>query len=40
MGEAGRERARRYDWPVVAAEVEQVYMNAIDAGRPSRRKRR
>jgi phosphatidylinositol alpha-mannosyltransferase len=40
MGEAGRERARRYDWPVVAAEVEAVYMNAIATGRPSRRKRR
>ena len=40
MGEAGRERARRYDWPVVAAEVESVYKDAIDAGRPSRRKRR
>ena len=24
MGVAGRERARRYDWPVVAGEIEKV----------------
>jgi phosphatidylinositol alpha-mannosyltransferase len=39
MGEAGRERARRYDWQIVAERVEEVYMKALAAGRPSRRKR-
>ena len=40
MGAAGRERAKRFDWPVVAAEVEAVYREAIASGRPSRRARR
>jgi len=40
MGEAGRERAKRFDWPVVAAEVEEVYKKAVASGRPRRRKRR
>jgi phosphatidylinositol alpha-mannosyltransferase len=40
MGEAGRERARRYDWPVVAAEVEAVYVEALASGRPKRRRGR
>jgi len=39
MGEAGRERARRYDWPVVASEVEEVYADALAAPRPRRRRR-
>jgi phosphatidyl-myo-inositol alpha-mannosyltransferase len=39
MGKAGRERARRYDWPTVAAEVEEVYEEAVDVG-PRRRRRK
>ena len=31
MGQAGRERARRYDWPSVAAEIEEIYSEALDA---------
>ncbi len=37
MGEAGRERARRYDWPTVAAEVEEVYEEAVNSA-PRRRR--
>jgi len=40
MGESGRERARRYDWPLIAAEVEEVYAGAVSAGPRGRRKRR
>jgi phosphatidyl-myo-inositol alpha-mannosyltransferase len=40
MGASGRERAKRFDWAVVAGEVEDVYEKAITAGRPRRRKRR
>jgi phosphatidylinositol alpha-mannosyltransferase len=40
MGEAGRERARRYDWPAVASAVEEVYERAIAAPRMGRRARR
>jgi phosphatidylinositol alpha-mannosyltransferase len=40
MGAAGRERARRFDWPVVAAEVEQVYVEAIAAASDRSRKPR
>jgi phosphatidyl-myo-inositol alpha-mannosyltransferase len=40
MGERGRERAKRYDWPVVAAEVEDVYRQAVKAGPRGRRARR
>ena len=40
MGEAGRERARRYDWPTVAAEIEEVYAHAIEAPTSRRRKAR
>jgi phosphatidylinositol alpha-mannosyltransferase len=29
MGEAGRERARRYDWDSVAGELEAIYREAI-----------
>lgn len=29
MGASGRERARRYDWPVVAGEIEEVYAAAL-----------
>ncbi|HEX9717164.1 MAG TPA: glycosyltransferase family 4 protein [Actinomycetota bacterium] len=29
MGEAGRERSRRYDWAVVAGEVEAAYRDAL-----------
>ena len=39
MGEAGRERARRFDWPVVAAEVEAVYEEALSAPRRARSRR-
>ena len=28
MGEAGRERARRYDWGIVADELEAIYREA------------
>ena len=40
MGAAGRERAKRYDWPLVVDEVEDVYRAAVAAGRPSRAARR
>jgi phosphatidylinositol alpha-mannosyltransferase len=40
MGEAGRERARRYDWPAVAAEIEEVYAEALEAPPGRRRKPR
>ena len=36
MGAAGRERSRRYDWPVVAGEIEEVYAGAVE-GAPRRR---
>jgi phosphatidylinositol alpha-mannosyltransferase len=39
LGLSGRERARRYDWPVVAGEVEEVYREAL-AAVPKRRRRR
>lgn len=37
MGAAGRERAARYDWAVVAAEVEEAYREALAAPRSRRR---
>ncbi len=40
MGEAGRERARWYDWPTVVAEIEEVYARAIEAAPRRRRKAR
>lgn len=40
MGEAGRERARRYDWPSIAAAIEKVYERAIAAPGIGRRARR
>ena len=40
MGVAGRERARRYDWPQVAAAVEKVYERAVAAPRMGRRTRK
>jgi len=40
MGAAGRARAKAFDWPLVAAEVEEVYRAAVAAGRPSRSARR
>jgi phosphatidylinositol alpha-mannosyltransferase len=40
MGASGRERAERYDWPVVAAEVEAVYEEAVRTGPRGRRARR
>ena len=40
MGEAGRERALRYDWPVVAGEIEAVYAEALEAVPERRRKPR
>ena len=40
MGKAGREQARRYDWPHVAAAIEKVYERAIAAPRLGRRARR
>jgi phosphatidylinositol alpha-mannosyltransferase len=39
MGARGRERAKRFDWPVVASEVEEVYAEAIRAGRRKRFRR-
>ena len=38
MGDSGRERARRFDWPAVAAEVEAVYSEAVEAARSGSRK--
>jgi phosphatidylinositol alpha-mannosyltransferase len=29
MGRNGRERAARYDWPVIAGEIEGVYAQAL-----------
>jgi phosphatidyl-myo-inositol alpha-mannosyltransferase len=40
MGGAGRERALRYDWPVVASEIEAVYAEALEAVPERRRKPR
>ncbi len=40
MGEAGRERALRYDWPVIAGEIEAVYEEALDSVPERKRKRR
>jgi hypothetical protein len=34
MGEAARAAARRYAWPVVAAEVAEAYQSAAAGGRP------
>ncbi|MGH2690903.1 MAG: glycosyltransferase family 4 protein [Actinomycetota bacterium] len=31
FGEAGRSRAKRYSWDTVAAEIEQIYRDAIEA---------
>lgn len=37
MGESGRKRAARYDWPEVAAEIESVYAEAlVSSGRKPR----
>lgn len=40
MGKAGRDRAARYDWPVVAGEIEAVYAEALDALPERKRKPR
>jgi phosphatidylinositol alpha-mannosyltransferase len=40
MGESGRERAHRYDWPVVAGEIEAVYAEALESIPERKRKRR
>lgn len=40
MGAAGRARARTFDWPIVAADIEDVYREAISASEPRRRRRR
>jgi phosphatidylinositol alpha-mannosyltransferase len=38
LAAAGRERARRFDWPLVAGEIEEVYREVLDRQRrnPSR----
>jgi phosphatidylinositol alpha-mannosyltransferase len=38
MGRAGAERARSFDWSVIATQIEEVYAEALE--RPRRRKRR
>lgn len=40
MGESGRQRALRYDWPVVAGEIEAVYAEALEVLPERKRKRR
>ncbi len=40
MGLSGRERAARYDWPVVAGEIEAVYAEALESSSGVRRKPR
>lgn len=40
MGEAARERARRFAWPTVAAEVLEAYEEAIAVSAPERRRDR
>jgi len=39
MGKAGRARAERYDWPTIAAEVEEVYKEAVNAAPRGRRRK-
>ena len=31
LGEAGRERARQYDWPIVVDRLEEIYVRAIES---------
>lgn len=40
MGRSGKERAGRYDWPVVASEIEAVYVEALERAPRRRRKPR
>ncbi|HJR19713.1 MAG TPA: glycosyltransferase family 4 protein [Actinomycetota bacterium] len=40
MGRAGRQRAGRYDWAVVAGEIEAVYTEAVEGAQRGRRKPR
>jgi phosphatidylinositol alpha-mannosyltransferase len=40
MGRSGKERAARYDWPVVAGEIEGVYTEALQGAGQGRRKPR
>ena len=40
MGKAGKERAARFDWQVVAGEIEAVYAEAVENTRRGRRKPR
>ena len=39
MGAAARARAKTYDWPVVAGDIEEVYREALDRAAPSRTRR-
>jgi phosphatidylinositol alpha-mannosyltransferase len=40
LGEAGRERARTFDWPVVVDRLEELYRRAIGSDRPPRDRKR
>lgn len=39
LGRAARERARRFDWPVVAAAIEASYVEAVERASAKRRRR-
>ena len=40
LGEAGRERARAFDWPIVVDRMEELYLRAIGSDRRSRGRER
>ena len=40
LGEAGRERARTFDWPIVVGRLEELYFRAIGSDRPPRHRER
>lgn len=40
LGEAGRERARTFDWPIVVDRLEELYARAIGSDRRPRHRRR
>jgi glycosyltransferase involved in cell wall biosynthesis len=38
LGEAGRERARSFDWPIVVDRLEELYGRAIESAGYDRRR--